>query len=912
MKKKLIEIFFFAFVIILLVPRLAAPAGMNTHADVSHRAIWSFNSDRYPDWAEYLELYPDALQAGSTFPDWGYPTGYSNASEDAHWEPFLQTAANYIHYRYSKPWNKQAQKLAVFFLGMVSHHIADVNWHSLGGLTEGFIEAQGQQDFNGSFSEAHTNADTGGELLIPYEQEMTSWYSWVYYFPLEDLTTIYRLYGYTSMTPQHMWLGTRLLTLGGIAGRVAGWLLAERFAKNSPFIMEQLQDYFSGGMDDMAIWTGWKWAEYIEYVEYGVPAADIISSPRYFTEPWETELLPLIQIGLELEKDGWITLEEDYEDGGVIFRAKINFEPEKSTKTKTTPQWLPDVIGQTIEVISETPYNYTGSALAFGDFNRDGSDDLVIGSPGWGHSANGQAGRVNIIFGVENLFGHRRINLDVGSPDIEIPGQEEFGRFGYAVAVVDLNADGLADLAVSAPTTGANQREYRGKIFVYFGKDDPESPISQQPDIVISAQELNTNLGWELAAGDVNGDSFSDLVIGSPFAKGGGDHQSGQVSLILSDPLIFPESYTTVLDMDITLSGENDYDWFGYSIAVVDWNDGKRYLLAGAPTFNTEGEQSVGRLYGFETSRLIAGQVDPDFTITGNVEFSKTGSSFTVGDPDGDGIRNLLIGSPTWTNENLQLAGDVRSFNISSLAGDMSLDILIQQSSMSGSVDLGRFGWKIGSPDINNDGIDDLVVTQPWKSSSVGRESGRILFWPGSTTETMYADRALWTIDFKSRFSLFGNEIAFPDFNGDGCADIAASALRSDEYARNSGVVMILITPAPNAISITPSVAIIGSTTSFSVTGTNFDLPELSANVIGEHNNYKPANLEATYAQSLTFDLVVPSYAQPGHYDLELKSQYGRVVEEDAILFIKPDDQDDNDDGEIEEDEGEIYGCTCS
>lgn len=910
MIRKLTGFLLLAPILIFLFPKIAIPCGMNTHAEICTRAIWSFDQDSYPDWAHYLSLYPAALQAGATFPDWGYPTGFPNASEDAHWEPFLKTAANYIHYKYSKPWNTRAQKLAVFILGMVSHHIADVHWHSLGGLTEGFIEAQGQQDFNGSFSEAHTNADTGGELLIPYEQEMTSWYSWAYYFPLEDLTVIYRIIGYTNVNPQTMWLGTRLLTLGGIAGRIGGWLLADRFAKDSPFIMEQMQDYFSGGLDDMAIWTDWKWEEYIEYMENGVPVSEIPTGSHSFIEPWESELWPMIQIGLQLEKDGWIEIEEETVDGGVIFHAKLNVDFEIPDNSKSGSKWLPDSVEQTVEIVSKTPYSYTGASLAVGDFNRDGMDDLVIGSPGWGHAANGQLGKVNILFGNENMLGHRTINLDTGFSDLEFIGEEESGRFGYALAVVDLNADGLDDLAVSAPTIGARQKEYRGKIFVFFGVEDITVPISATPELIISGQEINTNLGWELTSGDVNGDGYDDLVIGSPFAKGGGAHQQGQVSMILSNPLFDPESYSTVEDLDVLINGENDYDWFGHSIAVVEWDQDVRYLLVGAPTYNSGQMQSVGKIYGFEVSGLLAGQLDPDFTLTGDMEFMKLGTSFAVGDIDGDGKRSLLVGSPTWTNEEIRFAGDIRSYNLGLLSGDLSIEDLIPQTSMSANDKFGRLGWKMGSPDINNDGINDLVVTQPWKNSSQGREAGRLYLWHGSAGDTMYIDRALWTIDFKSRFSLFGSELAFPDFNGDGCADIAATALRSDDYARNSGIVMILITPAPNVITVSPAVAQIGMTTSFTLTGTNFDNSRLSIKVLDGKDQYSPTNIDATQSQSLNFDLNVPQEAQAGLYDLELTNQYGRVVEEDAILFVSPDDGDDKDEGK-EEDEGDIYGCAC-
>ena len=58
------------------------------------------------------------------------------------------------------------------------------------------------------------------------------------------------------------------------------------------------------------------------------------------------------------------------------------------------------------------------------------------------------------------------------------------GRFGTAVAIVDFNADGINDLAVSAPSVGSETLTYNGQVYVYFGQSTGGLP--PQPNVVIT------------------------------------------------------------------------------------------------------------------------------------------------------------------------------------------------------------------------------------------------------------------------------------------------------------------------------------------------------------------------------------------------------------------------------------------
>ena len=96
---------------------------------------------------------------------------------------------------------------------------------------------------------------------------------------------------------------------------------------------------------------------------------------------------------------------------------------------------------------------YFCRSLVSGNFSGV-SHTLVIGAPGSGSLGKGQHGRVYVVHGTkEDGFPVEDMDLDLKA-DLIIDGREENGRFGTALAVVDLNKDGLDDLVVSAPSTG--------------------------------------------------------------------------------------------------------------------------------------------------------------------------------------------------------------------------------------------------------------------------------------------------------------------------------------------------------------------------------------------------------------------------------------------------------------------------
>jgi hypothetical protein len=138
-----------------------------------------------------------------------------------------------------------------------------------------------------------------------------------------------------------------------------------------------------------------------------------------------------------------------------------------------------------------------GGAIETGDLNGDGILDLVI-------KLNGDSSWVNylaIYLGREGFI-HKYDTL----PNLIIREEQIGSEYGATFAIGDLNKDGHDDLVV-----GALNYDYKGKLYVYFGRDT----LTGMPDYTGIGDTVCTNFGSVVKIGDLNGDGTSDLLISS-------------------------------------------------------------------------------------------------------------------------------------------------------------------------------------------------------------------------------------------------------------------------------------------------------------------------------------------------------------------------------------------------------------
>jgi hypothetical protein len=247
-------------------------------------------------------------------------------------------------------------------------------------------------------------------------------------------------------------------------------------------------------------------------------------------------------------------------------------------------------------LMDDTGGTYAGSAVAgLGDVDGDGLDDVAIGA--YGHAGSGsQSGRAWIFLGPSLAAGGL---LPVESADIALISEGAGNAVGSALAPAgDVDGDGLADLLVGGHFND-DIMQGNGKVYVVLGADLPQSgsfPMAFS-HAAIFGNFVNAYLGEELgAAGDVDGDGLADVVVGS-YRDDEGAKDAGKAWLFYGSSLASGGVYS-VEEADAAFVGEGVEDRSGAggtSLGDVD-GDGLDDLLIGAPQ-NTDGGAAAGKAY---------------------------------------------------------------------------------------------------------------------------------------------------------------------------------------------------------------------------------------------------------------------------------------------------------------------------
>ncbi len=171
-----------------------------------------------------------------------------------------------------------------------------------------------------------------------------------------------------------------------------------------------------------------------------------------------------------------------------------------------------------------------GTALAAGDFDRNGYADLAIGIPGKDKAARPDAGSVLVIYGRPGgLSSTGRQLWRQSTPGIR-GAAEKHDNFGAALTTGDTDGDGFADLVVGVPGESIDGVEQAGAIHVLFGKTGGiglrDRLIHRASPGIRGELKSGARFGSSVAAGALNVDGFDDLVIGVP------GHHGGQVAAI--------------------------------------------------------------------------------------------------------------------------------------------------------------------------------------------------------------------------------------------------------------------------------------------------------------------------------------------------------------------------------------------
>jgi hypothetical protein len=298
---------------------------------------------------------------------------------------------------------------------------------------------------------------------------------------------------------------------------------------------------------------------------------------------------------------------------------------------------------------------FLGAALAAGDFDADGFDELAVGVPG----DFGTRGSVVIFPGSTDglLFGPG-VTVKLSKSQIDPPGEGGEGQFlGKALAGGDFNKDGFIDLAIGAPGGGPAEG---GIVYAVFGTSDglkPSAvmPFTQDDSLMLGEGQVDDDFGAVLVAADFDGNATSDLAIGIPGENVAGK-SPGAVAVLYGFGSGLTAQNNQLWHQDVPGIGGavEDNDFFGRRLAGADFNgDGFFDLAVGVPFENFVGHNRAGVLhviYGSD-ERLGAprGQLwhHDSPNVARAVEASEAfGAGLGAGDFDGDGFGDLAIGVP--------------------------------------------------------------------------------------------------------------------------------------------------------------------------------------------------------------------------------------------------------------------------
>jgi hypothetical protein len=438
-----------------------------------------------------------------------------------------------------------------------------------------------------------------------------------------------------------------------------------------------------------------------------------------------------------------------------------------------------------------------GWALASGDFNGDGRDELATGipqddGPTTALVTNGGALLVSQYFPESGLTPVKFVRQSAG---LDPPEPVEF--FGLGLASCDFNHDGFDDLAVGVPLQDVGSIPFAGAVQVHYGRNSTfpgfgsEFFTQNTPGIPGDPEGLKS-FGETLACGDFDNDSFDDLVIGVPHEGFG----SGMIVIVpgWSGGLAVDSAYSIDQDTSGIDGSVEDFDYFGWALAAGDFDgDGFTDLAVGAIGEDNAGVVQIlfGSASGLNGARDLFWY---DENLGGTREASDDfGEVLAAGDFDGDGFDDLAIGVPK--EEAGTPGSDVDSGEVKIAYGApggpgtfpsrtqrFTQDILpgAHETAQPGD----RFGAALASGDFNGDGFDDLAIGAPGEGiATAGGQDGHVTVVQGTSSGLhVFFARGIIAGSFgfpgnvNEHNKNFGFALAAGDFDGDGHDDLAIGA----------------------------------------------------------------------------------------------------------------------------------------